>query len=492
MTIERTSTGVSGLDEILSGGLISQQAYLIKGQPGSGKTTLGFHFLSTGISIGETSLFISFSESEARLRRNAKLVDIDLERVEFLDLSLGSDYFTQKQTYDIFSPAEVEKAPTTQKIIDKIEKIKPQRVFLDAITQFRFLAASEFEFRQQTQSLLRFMLDRNITLLFTSEGSERNPDDDLQFMSDGVIKLQIAADKRDLQIAKFRGSDFVAGSHELQLNSSGMAVFPRLVPKAHQHTIELEAISSGIPEIDELLHGGIERGTATIISGPSGVGKSTFGMQFMKEAAGRGERSVLYAFEEGINTILERCKTINIPVAAMIEQGTLSVEKIEPLKYTPNQFAYLVRTEVEQNNATIVMIDSTSGYKLSMQGEDIIRQLHSLCQYLKNMGVTVILVNETHSIAGTEFNVTEIGLSYLADNLIFLRYLELHGELRKAIGVLKKRVSDFERTLREFKITKYGIKVGEPLSQLRGILSGVPEFIKNKANKSDGRNKNND
>lgn len=201
----------------------------------------------------------------------------------------------------------------------------------------------------------------------------------------------------------------------------------------------------------------------------------------MKEAAGRGERSVIYAFEEGKETILSRCEAVNLPAYVMIDRGTLSIVSIEPLTYTPNQFANVVREEVEQNNARIVMIDSTSGYKLSMQGEDLVCQLHSLCQYLKNMGVTVILVNETHTVAGGEFNLTEVGISYLADNLIFLRYLELDGRLRKAIGVLKKRVSDFERTLREFKITKYGIKVGEPLTKLRGILSGVPKWIdKNK------------
>ena len=283
--------------------------------------------------------------------------------------------------------------------------------------------------------------------------------------------------KRCIEVKKFRGSDFIKGHHDIELSDIGMLVYPTLILDTHRRSVELEVISAGIPEIDELLNGGIERGTTTIISGPSGVGKSTFGMQFMKEAAGRGERSILYAFEEAQNTILKRCESVNIPVHIMIERGTLSVISVEPLKYTPNQFVHLVRTEVEQNQAKIVMIDSTSGYKLSMQGEDLIRQLHSLCQYLKNMGVTVILINETHTIAGGEFNVTEIGLSYLADNLIFLRYLELNGELRKAIGVLKKRVSDFERTLREFKITKYGIKVGEPLSQLRGILSGVPKSI---------------
>ncbi len=477
MTVKRISTGIAGLDKILSGGLIPNQAYLIKGQPGSGKTTLGLHFLNTGVLAGETSLFISFSEPEARLRRNAKLIGIDIDEVKFLDLSPTADFFTEDQTYDIFSPAEVEKAPTTQNIIDTINRLKPQRIFLDAITQFRFLASDSFQFRKQVQSFLRFMIDRDITLLFTSEGSDRNPDDDLQFMSDGVIQLHMTPETRSIQVAKFRGSGFSKGYHDLELSDRGIKVFPCLGMETKECKFLSEAISSGIPEIDELLYGGIERGTTTIISGPSGVGKSTFGIQFIKEAAGRGERSTLYAFEEAKETILKRCEAVNIPVQAMIDRGTLSIISLEPLEYTPNQFIDLVCTEVEQNNARIVMIDSTSGYKLSMQGQHLIRQLHSLCQYLKNMGVTVILINETHTIAGGEFNPTEVGLSYLADNLVFLRYLELDGELRKAIGVLKKRVSDFERTLREFKITKYGIKVGEPLTKLRGILSGVPEWI---------------
>lgn len=484
MKVNRILTGVSGLNEILSGGLIPNQAYLVKGSPGTGKTTLGLHFLDAGVAEGETTLLISFSESEARLRRNAKRIGIDIDKIDFLDLSPTADFFTENQSYDIFSPAEIEKQPTTQKIIETIDQIKPQRLFLDAITQFRFLARDSFQFRKQVQSFLRFIVDRDITLLFTSEGSSRHPDDDLQFMSDGVIVLDMTPERRCIQVTKFRGSGFYRGYHDLQLGDRGMEIFPRLVPQTHQREFKVESISSGIPEIDELLHGGIERGTTTIISGPSGVGKSTFGIQFIKEAAGRGERSVVYTFEEGRETLLARCEAVNIPVHVMIKRGTLSVMAIEPLKYTPDQFVYLVRQEVEQNNAKIVMIDSTSGYRLSMQGEDLIRQLHSLCQYLKNMGVTVILINETQIIAGGEFKVTEAGLSYLADNLIFLRYLELNGRISKVIGVLKKRVSDFERSLRQFAITKYGIKVGEPLTQLRGILRGEPQWNRNNSDEN--------
>lgn len=234
MAIERISTGISGLDEVLFGGLLANQAYLIKGSPGSGKTTLGFHFLSQGSSAGETSLFISFCESEARLLRNAKLMNIDLDRVRFLDLSQTADFFTEDKRYDIFSPAEVEKTPITRKLLAAIEQIKPQRIFLDAITQFRYLATDPFEFRKQVQSFLRFVIDRDITLLFTSEGSTIHPDDDLQFMSDGVITLHTAINKRCLEVNKFRGSDFAKGHHDLQLSDRGIAIYPILIPKAHQ------------------------------------------------------------------------------------------------------------------------------------------------------------------------------------------------------------------------------------------------------------------
>jgi circadian clock protein KaiC len=263
----------------------------------------------------------------------------------------------------------------------------------------------------------------------------------------------------------------------MRLTATGMQVFPRLLPEMYKQEFVVEAISSGVPELDEMLHGGLERGTISIITGPSGVGKSTLGLQFMKEAAGRGERSVVYVFEEWKETLLSRCESVNIPVRTMIERGTLSVVQVEPLHFTPDQFANMVRHEVEQQNASIVMIDSVSGYRLSLRGgEDLVTHLHALCKYLQNMGIAVLLINEVEAVTG-EFRVTEIGISYMADNIVFLRYLEIQAELRKAIGVLKKRLSNFERTVREIEITRYGIKVGRPLTGLRGILTGKVDWI---------------
>jgi len=473
--VVRLSTGIAGLDEILEGGLIPNRAYLVRGSPGSGKTTLGLHFLSAGASQGEKTLFISLEEPVDHIRKNAEARGFNLKDIHFLDLSPTSEFFRESQTYDIFSPAEVERTPITEKIIEQVENVRPQRVFLDPMTQFRYLSTDVFQFRRQVLSFLRFLVEKEATVVFTSEGSVEAPDDDLQFMSDGVIDIENSASGRTIGVNKLRGSGFRSGRHALQMTASGIVVYPRLIPVARGKELIGEMIPAGIPEIDELLGGGLERGTVTFITGPSGVGKTTLGLQFMKEAAGRGERSVVYSFEEEIEIILRRCESVNIPARKMSEQGTLALVRVEPLQYSADEFTSLVRRDVEEKGTRVVMIDSVAGFRLSLRGEDVQSRLHALCKYLQNMGVVVFVITETAIVIG-DFQITDIGVSYLADNIIFLRYLEISGEMRKAIGVLKKRLSNFEKTLREFEITRYGIKVGRPLTELRGILTGTPEW----------------
>ncbi|GIV99590.1 MULTISPECIES: ATPase domain-containing protein [Roseiflexus] len=472
---QRLSTGIPGLDEILFGGFLPGRAYLVRGGPGSGKTTLGMHFLSAA-AAEEAPLFITLTEPVAQLQKNAERMGIDVRHIRFLDLSPSPQFFTEVETYDIFSPAEVERAPTARKITEMVERLNPQRVFLDAMTQFRYLASDAYQFRQQVLSFLHFLKERGITLLFTSEASPETPDEDLQFMADGIIHLRMASDTRFLEVTKFRGSAFAGGAHTCKLGATGMQVFPRLLPDMKYEQLSTEHISSGVPELDALLHGGIERSTITMLCGPSGVGKTTLGLQFMKEAAGRGERSVVYSFEEEVDIILGRCEAVAIPARSMIAAGTLQILKIEPLQYTADEFARLVRRDVQDHGTRLVMIDSIAGYNLALRGENLEAQLYALSKYLQHHNVTLLLVVESAEITGN-FRVTDGHISYLGDTIIFIRYLEIHGEMRKAIGVLKKRLSDFERTLREIEITSQGIKVGGPLSNLRGILSGTPEWI---------------
>ncbi len=478
-TIARKSTGVAGLDEVLQGGLVPGGTYLVRGGPGTGKTTLGLHFLAAGAAQGESSLFISLSEPEVRVRRNAESMGFDLTGIAFLDLTPAPEFFTAVEAYDIFSPAEVEREPTTRRIVEQVEQLKPERVFLDAMTQFRYLASDAFQFRKQALSFMRFMSSLGATVLMSSEGTQETPDADLQFLSDGVIELGVEMSNRSVTVIKMRGSGYREGPHAVRLTGQGMHVFPRLLPAEYAREFVVSPISSGVPELDEMLHGGLERGTVTILSGPTGSGKTTVGTLFMKEAAGRGERSVLYAFEESLDTLVTRCEAINIPVRSMMERGTLSLVRVEPLQFTADEFSRSVRREVEERSARIVMLDSLAGFKLTLKPEDLVRQVHALCKYLSNMGVTTLLINEVEAITG-DFRATELGISYLADNIVFMRYLELNGELRKAIGVLKKRLTNFEKTMREIEVSRYGVKVGRPLVDLTGILTGTPVWAQPK------------
>lgn len=476
-TIPRLSTGVSGLDDVLNGGYLQGDAYLIRGDPGTGKTLVGLHFLRAGVEAGERVLFVNLEESETKIRRHARSVDFDLGGIEFLDLSPSSETFTTND-YDVFGPEEVEQETVKEVIAERIGDLEPTRVLVDPISRLRHLFASDYQFRKNVVGFVDYLERQGGTVLFTTQNLSDEPDDDLQYLGDGTIDLRHGLRGRTLTVPKFRGSEVQSGTHGVTIREGGMTVFPELRPESHLRGFTKETISSGVPGIDALLDGGIERGTITVLSGPTGAGKTTLGAQFMKAAASRGERSVIYMFEEGRETFYERSEAVNIPITEMVDRGQLNVEEIEALNQSAQSFAAQVRREVEDGGARIVMIDGIDGYRLSLRGEDdsLTQKLHALCRYLKNMGVTVVLIDEISQITG-EFRATNAGISYLADNIVFLRHLERRGEMRKAIGVLKKRTSDYERQLREFRITEHGIAVGESLTGLRGVLTGTPEEV---------------
>jgi circadian clock protein KaiC len=471
----RIQVGIAGLDEVLGGGLIPQRAYLLLGGPGTGKTTLGMHFLAKGADLNERCLFINLGEAENQLKANASGIAINLDAVHFLDLRPTPDHFRDMQTYDIFHAAEVEREPITTQIVSTIEALRPQRVFLDTVTHFRYLAPDDFQFRKQMHSFLRFLVEQGATVMFTSEETREREDDDLQYMCDSMFYLEnnTSLGERTISIVKYRGSKFLEGRHSMKLTATGMKVFPKLQVGLDYGELVMESLSSGIPELDHLLHGGLERRTISIITGPTGVGKTSLGMQFMKAAAERGERSVIYVFEEWTETVINRSEAINTPVRSMLEKQSLAIIQVDPLQYSPDEFALLVRQDIEEKKTSIVMIDSIAGYRLALKGSDLVSHLHALSKYLQGMGVTVLLINEINEITG-DFKATDVGISYMCDNLLFLRYIEFQGEIHRVMGVLKKRLSGFEETLREFEITPNGIKVGDPLTNLRGLLTGQP------------------
>jgi len=475
LTSDRIQTGIPGFDEVLQGGLIPRRTYLIRGGPGSGKTTLGLHFLING--PRRDSLFVSLGESEQQLRDNAERSGFSMDGVGVLDLSPGQE--ESGDTYTLLESWDVEGNNIHDRILSHVQEHQPKRILIDSLSQMRYLSADTFLFRKQVMSLLRKLTAMGATVMFTSEQGPGDDDETLPFLSDGVITLEQTESGRQCRVTKLRGSSFAGGAHHFSLGEGGITLYPRLVPSEHGRRVEHTPLGSGVPEFDALTHGGLERGTVTLLSGPTGVGKTTLGAQLMTEAARRNERSVIYSFDEGASTFFARCRQVGLPVEDMIASGNLNFEAVEPLHYTPDEFAARARLEVEERGTTMVMIDSLSGYQQSVRGEDLQQRVHALCRYLVNMGVTVLLVNEIFSITGQQARVTEYGLSYLADNIIMLRYIELNSELRKSIGVLKKRAGGFERTLREFEITPEGLRVGLPFHGLRGILGGIPEVTTN-------------
>lgn len=470
---QKISTGISGLDEVLDGGLIPRQSYLIQGGPGTGKSTIGYHFLEQGVKEGESSLFISFGESNEHVNINANKLNISLDDVHFLDLNPDTDISKDFEPYSVFSTSEVETSSIFQPIVEAVDKHAPKRVFLDSITMFQFLNQDPFQTRNMALSFIKYICKQGATLLMTSELSEKSTEKEATFWVDGILNLEFSEYWRKLSILKYRGSDFRSGNHAFRISNSGFELFPSLRPNKYNRSFISDPISSGLPELDKLLNGGIEKGTTTLVTGPSGVGKTNLCIQFVKEAASRGERSAIYTFEESKEVILKRSESINVPIKHMLDKGNLKIESIEPLSYSPDEFSKMVRSDVEENDTKFVMIDSIGGYGMAVREEKTLDRLHSLTVYLQNMGVTTFLINETQSITGT-LETTNMHASYLADNIVFLRYYEMEGELQKAIGVLKKRLSDFEKSIRRFYITNNGIRVGEKLSGFRGILSGAP------------------
>lgn len=475
MAKRRVSTGVDGLDDVLDGGLISGRNVLVRGTPGAGKTIFGLHFLSAGIEVGERSLYVNLGEPQAYVEETADAFELATDGIHFHNLSPTSEQFSKQESFDVFESAEVEQPDFIESLRETIDEVDPDRVLLDPITEFRYLTTDERQFRKGILGLLDYLKDVGATVMLTSQAGETVTDEDLQFLVDAVISLAVTGESRAVEISKFRGSSFRRGKHFYGIDNEGLTVWPTLVPDEQNRKIESGTLSSGVPELDNLLGGGLDRGTVTILSGPTGVGKTTTGVQFLTEAALGGSDGILFQFEEAERTIRKRADAIGIPLTDVLESGPLSIVEIEPDEYTVGEFEQLIR-EAVNDGVELVMIDGTQGFKQNLRGiEDPTAALLRVGRYLRAVGVSTILVNEVHNITG-DFRATEERTSNLADNLVFLRHVEYQGELRKVIGSLKMRTSDFEHSLRELTITADGIEVGDPLPELRGILTGTPDW----------------
>lgn len=475
------ATGIEGLDNVLSGGFRPNRLYLVEGVPGSGKTTLALQFLREGVRLGEPVLYITLSETRDELQEVADSHGLSLEGISIRELIPSEATLNPDEQYTMFHPADVELSATTKTIIADVEQLKAKRVVFDSLSELRLLAGNPLRYRRQILALKQYFAGRQCTVMLLDDLTTADRDLQVQSIAHGVLLLEqinpeYGVERRRLRVVKYRGVKFRGGYHDYTIVRGGLTVFPRLVAAETRRSVLSERLSSGLPRLDALLGGGIERGTSTLIVGPPGTGKSTLAAQFAVAAAARGEHVAMFIFDESLGTLMSRVAGLGIDLAHFIESGSITVQQVDPAELSPGEFVHAVSRSVEQCKASIVVIDSLNGYLSAMPSEKyLVIHLHELLTYLGQNSVATLMVGAQQGLIGMQMN-SPVDASYLADAVVLLRYFEDRGEIRQAISVVKKRGSKHERTIREFSITHNRLQIGEPLFEFRGVLTGVPVF----------------
>ncbi|GAC1597119.1 MAG: ATPase domain-containing protein [Myxococcales bacterium] len=477
----RIPTGLPGLDEILGGGLPARRFFLIQGNPGSGKTTLGLQFLLEGHRRGERVLYVSLSETHDELFEVAASHGWDLSGVPLFELAAGEQHLALDQQNTLFEPSEVELAEVTRRLLAEVEKVNPVRVVFDSLSEMRLLAQNALRYRRHLLGLKQYFVGRGCTVLLMDDRTSEPGDLQLQSLAHGVIELEQLAplygpERRRLRVAKMRGVAYRGGYHDFRLLRGGLEIYTRLVAAEHNEPVPLEVAPSAMPELDELMGGGLDRGTSTLFIGPAGSGKSTLALQYAGAAARRGESAAAYLFDEGMGTFVARSKALGTPVDELMRAGKLRVQQIDPAEMSPGQFVHTIRADVERRDVRVVVIDSLNGYLLAMPEEQsLLIQMHELVSYLRQRGVVTVLVVAQAGMVG--HMQAPVDLSYLADTVVLLRFFEEGGRVRKAISVLKRRSGHHSNEIRDLTISTAGIGVGERLQGLEGVLTGVPRAL---------------
>ncbi len=478
LTSPRALTGVDGLDHVLSGGLIPGRLYLIDGDPGAGKTTLALQFLREGVRLGERCLYVTLSESKGELVNNAESHGWTLDGIDVVEL-IVDEPDTGEEGLTMYHPSEVEFGETTRKVLSEVDARQPQRMVLDSLSELRMLAQSSLRYRRQVLALKQYFIGRQCTVLLLDDRTAEGPDRQLQSIAHGVISLNHSAPsygraRRQMQVVKFRGSDFRSGFHDFKITRGGLEVYPRLTAADHGVDFVRDTVASGVAALDALLGGGIDRGTATLLVGPPGSGKSTIALQYVAAAMRRGDHAAIFAFEESRGVLLERAAGLGMHVQEGRGAGQVMVRKVEPAEISPGEFAHAVRRSVEEDGAAVVVIDSLNGYLNAMPDDQLLTaQLHELLAYLNNQGVATFLVAAQSGMLGPSMR-SPVDASYLADTVLMLRMFEHEGKVKKAISAIKKRSGAHEETIRQLWFSADGLHLSEPLMHLRGVLSGVP------------------
>jgi circadian clock protein KaiC len=478
----KAKSGIRGLDDILSGGFSRGHVFLVEGAPGTGKTTVALQFLLEGLKAGEKCLYVTLSETERELRDGAASHGWSLDDgIEVFELLPPESLLDSEQQQSLLYSSDLELGETTKQIFEAVERSRPDRVVLDSLSEIRLLAQSSLRYRRQILAIKHYFAKFNTTVLLLDDLTADIADKTVHSVAHGVLRLEelapgYGAERRRARVIKYRGVKFRGGYHDATITAGGMNVFPRLVASEYRSNFTRSKMSSGIPELDQLLGGGVESGSSTLVLGPAGTGKSLAAIVFVAAAVKRGEKAALFVFDEELGLLFSRMKGLGIDLETMQRSGKLFIEQVDAAELSPGEFAHLVRRRVDEDNIKTVVIDSLNGYQAAMPEENsLILHIHELLQYLNRRGAATFMTVAQHGLVGDM--KAPVDVTYLADTVILLRYFEANGSVRRAMSIIKKRTGAHESTIREYRIDDHGLTIGQPLDGFQGVLRGVPVYV---------------
>lgn len=479
--VDNAKTGIEGLDNILAGGLSRGHLFLLEGEPGTGKTTIASQFLIEGAVKGEKGLYITLSETEKELRQGAASHNLTFDNnIEIFELTPPESLLDAEQQQSLLYSSDIELGETTRSIFEAIERTKPRRVVVDSLSEIRLLAQSSLRYRRQILAIKHYFARYDATVLLLDDLTAEAHDKTVHSVAHGVIRLEerapsYGAERRRLRVVKYRGRKYYGGHHDFTIRTGGAEVYPRIIAAEHKTRFLQDKIKSNNAQLDQLLGGGIERGTSTLAIGPAGTGKSLLMLQFAVAAIERGERAAIVAFDEEINLTIARAKSMGVDVENYLNDGRLFIEQVDAAELSPGELSHRLRRLISKHDVRVVIIDSVNGYQAAMPEENsLILHMHELLQFFNRQGINTFLTVAQHGLVGDM--KAPVDVTYLADTVILLRYFEASGRVRRAISVIKKRAGRHEDTIRELTVGSNGITIGEPLTDFHGVLRGVPVY----------------
>ena len=473
--LERVPTGIRGIDTILFGGVLRGGVYIVQGPPGSGKTILGNQLCFNHIASGGRAIYITLlAESHSRMMQN-------LRSMRFFSLSP-----VPKSLYYVsaFRLLEEQGLPGLLDVVRReVRAHKTTLLILDGLVAAEEVAGSARELKKFIHELQVLAGLVNCTMFLLTNGTDKaHPE---HTMVDGLFELyhDIIGVRavREFEAKKFRGGKCLGGRHAFRITDEGLKVYPRIesvlaMPSAEDWYTPTR-MSTGVPRLDEMLQGGLLAGTTTMLLGPSGTGKTTFGLHFLAASSPR-EPGLLFGFYETPARLLLNAASIGLPLAELVKRGDVELLWQPTTEEILDGLGERLLDAVRRRKVRRLFVDGISGMQqTAIHPDRLLRFFTALANELRALGTTTLYTSEAHHILGQDVRAPLVGLSSIVENLVVLRFLELRSQVYRALSILKARGTPYDAHLREFSITERGVDLADSFESAESLLQGVTRIV---------------